>query len=142
MGAPDSVPVPTAAPGEEVLISVPMVAPTLPGKYVGYWRLVTAEGKKFGQRVKVRTNSGLVLKIQVAIRVSSDESSDEGKEIPVLPEVLAMVEELNLDINDKHVYSIIHRKIPENPMYVHHVGNELKLTGCNKQYCCVFEIVL
>merc|ERR1719421_1018950 len=38
-------------PGEEVDVSVEMVAPTELGRYLGYWRLVGPRGRKFGQRV-------------------------------------------------------------------------------------------
>jgi len=53
MGGPDEVPAPTAEAGAEADVSVPFVAPSEPGRYVGFWRLCTAEGKKFGQRVRV-----------------------------------------------------------------------------------------
>jgi len=54
LGAPNCVSVGRAVlPGEEVDISVPMVAPAEPGSYFSYWRLASAEGKKFGQRVRV-----------------------------------------------------------------------------------------
>jgi hypothetical protein len=54
MGAPSCVSVGRVVlPGEEVDISVPMVAPAEPGSYFSYWRLASAEGKKFGQRVRV-----------------------------------------------------------------------------------------
>lgn len=42
-------------PGEEMDISVPLVAPNAPGRYTAYFRLAGPEGKKFGQRVWVRT---------------------------------------------------------------------------------------
>jgi len=54
MGAPNCISVGRAVlPGEEVDISVPMVAPAEPGSYFSYWRLASAEGRKFGQRVRV-----------------------------------------------------------------------------------------
>jgi len=54
MGAPNSVFVGRSVlPGEEVDISVPMVAPAEPGSYFGYWRLAQFDGRKFGQRVRV-----------------------------------------------------------------------------------------
>jgi hypothetical protein len=42
-----------AAPGAEVDISVPMSAPADAGRYTGFWRLVTAEGFKFGHKLWV-----------------------------------------------------------------------------------------
>jgi hypothetical protein len=47
------VSVPPIDPGVEVDISVEMVAPSLPGRYVSYWRLASPEGTRFGQRVWV-----------------------------------------------------------------------------------------
>jgi len=45
--------VPSVAPCEEISISVDMVAPSVPGKYVGYYRMSTAEGSRFGHRIWV-----------------------------------------------------------------------------------------
>lgn len=56
-------PVPT---GAEIDISVNMVAPEQPGRYVGFWRLANAEGRKFGQRIWVKVDV-----------VCSSSSSDE-----------------------------------------------------------------
>jgi hypothetical protein len=54
MGAPNFVALSkTVLPGEEIDVSVPMIAPTAPGSYFGYWRLADLEGRKFGQRVRV-----------------------------------------------------------------------------------------
>jgi hypothetical protein len=53
LGAPDSVSVPAVASGDEVDISVGMVAPSIPGRYVSYWRLCAPEGLRFGHRVWV-----------------------------------------------------------------------------------------
>jgi len=40
-------------PGQEVEVSVPLITPAEPGRYVGYYRMVTPDGVKFGQRVWV-----------------------------------------------------------------------------------------
>jgi len=40
-------------PGQEVEISVPLITPNEPGRYVGYYRMVTPDNIKFGQRVWV-----------------------------------------------------------------------------------------
>lgn len=53
LGAAENVAVPTVAPGEEVDISVAMLAPAVPGRYVSYWRLCAPEGVRFGHRVWV-----------------------------------------------------------------------------------------
>jgi len=53
MGANIETPVPSIAPGEEVDISVEMVSPAAPGKYVGYYRMATVERSRFGHRIWV-----------------------------------------------------------------------------------------
>lgn len=53
LGAPEAVIVPAVIPGEEIDISVEMIAPSVPGRYVSYWRLCTPEGSRFGHRVWV-----------------------------------------------------------------------------------------
>lgn len=40
-------------PGQEVEVSVPLITPSEPGRYVGYYRMVTPDNIKFGQRVWV-----------------------------------------------------------------------------------------
>jgi len=40
-------------PGEEVDVSVNMVAPSAAGAYTGFWRLADPSGRKFGPRVRV-----------------------------------------------------------------------------------------
>jgi len=46
MSGPVSLPLPgTVAPGQEVDLSVSLIAPTQPGKYRGYWRLQNAAGQ-------------------------------------------------------------------------------------------------
>ncbi len=49
MGAPSSIPLPEeVAPGEQMDISIDMVAPAEAGSYRGYWELQNAQGKIFG----------------------------------------------------------------------------------------------
>ncbi len=48
MDGADSVPVPTAAPGQIVRITLDLIAPPNPDKYIGRWRLRDPEGKYFG----------------------------------------------------------------------------------------------
>ncbi len=49
MDAPLAVPLETVVfPGEEADLSVPLVAPTEPGTYRGYWKLRTPGGEVFG----------------------------------------------------------------------------------------------
>ena len=54
MGAPSSVDVSPARPGETVDISVPMRAPTAPGTYKGFWQMRGPDGRFFGDRVYVQ----------------------------------------------------------------------------------------
>jgi hypothetical protein len=55
MGAPDSVNLPrSVAPGEEVDISVNMMAPSTGGSYQGNWQMRNAQGVYFGDRMWVR----------------------------------------------------------------------------------------
>jgi len=54
LNAPSQVIVDRAvAPGEEIDVSVGMIAPMEPGSYCGYWRMAEPSGRKFGQRVRV-----------------------------------------------------------------------------------------
>jgi hypothetical protein len=41
----------TVEPGSEVEVSVDMIAPEAPGRYVSFWKLSDSEGVRFGQRV-------------------------------------------------------------------------------------------
>eukprot|EP01102_Stenamoeba_stenopodia_P013707 TRINITY_DN447_c0_g1_i1.p1 TRINITY_DN447_c0_g1~~TRINITY_DN447_c0_g1_i1.p1 ORF type:complete len:428 (+),score=98.74 TRINITY_DN447_c0_g1_i1:181-1464(+) len=54
MGGADVIPVSGTVPaGSEVDITLNLVTPSKPGRYVGFWRLRTSDGKKFGQRLWV-----------------------------------------------------------------------------------------
>lgn len=102
MGAPESVPVPSAAVNEEVDVSVTMIAPTEPGRYAGFWRLTTTEGRKFGHRVRVL--------IHVVGSSSSSSSESEAEEQKTSwGDLLAQLEglgftdkELNLKMLHRH----------------------------------------
>lgn len=68
MGGPESILVDgIVGPNQDVDISVNLVAPSKPGRYTGYWKMCTPEGRKFGQRV------------WVSIVVPSNGSSSEGE---------------------------------------------------------------
>jgi len=70
MGGPDFVALPgPVEPGNTVDVSVPLVAPAEPGRYVGYWRLRAPDGRKFGQR------------LWVSITVSAPASSSDEKDV-------------------------------------------------------------
>ena len=53
-----------------------MVAPDQPGRYVGFWRLVSADGRKFGQRVWVKID---------VVCSSSSSDDDKAKEKEPIP---------------------------------------------------------
>jgi len=55
-------------PGEEIDVSVSMIAPSASGSYSGYWKLADPSGRKFGPRVRVL----------IKVSDSSSSSSDEG----------------------------------------------------------------
>ncbi|KAM9960329.1 hypothetical protein ACTFIW_009463 [Dictyostelium discoideum] len=65
--------VPVCQPGQDIDISVDLVAPTKTGRYTGYWRLSTPEGFGFGQS------------IWVDIYVIADED-DNKKQQPIIQE--------------------------------------------------------
>lgn len=49
LGAPTSVPLGRVVPpGGEAEVRVPMIAPQLPGTYIGYWKMKNAAGEVFG----------------------------------------------------------------------------------------------
>lgn len=51
MGAPDSVPLPLALPGEEIEVTVTLRAPAAPGRYRSTWRPRNGDGQLFGHFV-------------------------------------------------------------------------------------------
>jgi len=54
MGAPAAVAVPAAAPGQEVNVSVNLIAPAEPGIHRGYWQMRNPQGTYFGDRIWVQ----------------------------------------------------------------------------------------
>ena len=53
MNGPDSVPLPAALPGEEVEVSVPLIAPLAPGNHRSIWRPRNPDGMLFGDLLLV-----------------------------------------------------------------------------------------
>jgi len=49
----DQVPIPALQPGEECDLSVECTAPQLEGRYTSFWRAVTPDGVRFGQRISI-----------------------------------------------------------------------------------------
>jgi len=114
MGAPANVPVPSAHVGQELDVSVPMVAPTAPGRYVGYWRLCSGDGKKFGQRVRVL--------IQVAASSSSDSASTSSSSEDEHAEMASALHQLEqLGFTDKELNTKVLKK---------HSGNVESAMAC------------
>jgi len=53
LNGPERVLVGAVEPQQEVEVSVTFITPTEPGRYIGYYRMATGDGIKFGQRVWV-----------------------------------------------------------------------------------------
>jgi hypothetical protein len=53
MSAVSVMALPAARPGDEVMVSIPMTAPSAPGLYRSTWRAQTSAGKKFGTAIYV-----------------------------------------------------------------------------------------
>ena len=71
MGGAERIPLPVAvAPGENVVLAVDLVAPTVNGVYTGYWRIATPFGGTFG--VGLRDQS-MIVQIQVTDKPKRDE---------------------------------------------------------------------
>jgi len=77
--ADTSVIVPALAPEQSTDISIQMTSPSRPGRYVGYWRMSTADGVRFGQR------------IWVDIIVSSENKPEEQTKEIQQPEIVVPV---------------------------------------------------
>lgn len=60
LGAPESVSVPTAAPGQRVNLTVPLNIPTTlgPGTYTGRWKMRNAQGTFFGDEIWFKLQIG------------------------------------------------------------------------------------
>jgi len=52
LNAPLRTPVNSINPNEELIVTVPMKTPNLPGLYQTYFKLCSPQGKKFGQRMR------------------------------------------------------------------------------------------
>lgn len=57
MGGPTSVPVPATVAGGTQDVSVSLAAPATPGEHKGYWRLRSADGVQFGNKIYVTINA-------------------------------------------------------------------------------------
>lgn len=102
MGAPESVPLPVegaVAPQQEVDVSVDLVAPTEPGRYTCYFRMTTAEGVKFGQRMWA----------SIVVAGSSSSSSDEDLAMLKYGNVAEMIEAMGFSTKRKHVIRLLEK---------------------------------
>jgi len=99
MGAPNFVTIPgVVLPGEEIDVSVPMIAPASPGSYFGYWRLAEFDGRKFGQRVRV------------LIKVAGDSTSSEESPAPLRStwgDMLSQLEAMGFKDKGKNVKLLV-----------------------------------
>src|SRR5690349_5410274 len=75
----ESFPVPQVPAGKEFDITVNVVAPLKLGRYVSYWRLVTSDGTRFGQRM------------WVDIEVVADPESQVPKIVAQVPKIITPV---------------------------------------------------
>jgi next to BRCA1 gene 1 protein len=91
LGCPEGgVAVPPAGPGESVDISVPLVAPSLPGRHVGYFRLVTPAGVRFGHRIWAdlfvdNSNAASIVTTPAPVAVSAQSTPATIVPPPTLP---------------------------------------------------------
>ncbi|EFA82588.1 ZZ-type zinc finger-containing protein [Heterostelium album PN500] len=77
LGSPDGITVDPVLPGQDIDVGLNLTTPSAPGRYIGYWKLVTPEGLGFGQR------------LYVDIFVVEDDKKPQEEEKPVeQPEVV------------------------------------------------------
>jgi len=82
MGANIETLVPAISPGEEVDISIDMITPAVPGKYVGYYRMATEEGSRFGHRIWVE----ITVPVPVPPKVPEVVVEKPLEVVPIIPE--------------------------------------------------------
>ncbi len=80
MGSPTAVPLPAAAPGQQVDVSINQTAPATAGKHFGDWRLRNAQGQFFGELIYLR--------ILVPYNAKVEEKPPKIEEKPAPPPVL------------------------------------------------------
>jgi len=101
MGGPESVPVPVGGPvvtNQEVDISVHLVAPPKAGRYTGFWKLATPEGRKFGQRLWVT--------VIVPSFGSSSESEQEADKFEALVDTVL---DMGFAVKRHRVFRLLHK---------------------------------
>lgn len=103
MGAPETVPLSvegSVAPNSEVDVSVNLVAPEKPGRYTGYWKMCTPEGRKFGQRVWASI---------VVPGLSSSSSSDSDREADMYEGLVDAVLATGLAVKRHRVFRMLQK---------------------------------
>lgn len=98
--------VPPLPPGQLGDVSADMIAPTKPGRYIGYWRLVTPDNHQFGQRfwidITVPDNFGGTAP-PPAVPVQNDEHTQKWcKELQHLADMDFLDCEYNIKLLDKY----------------------------------------
>lgn len=102
MSSPETIPVPfeAVASGVEFDISVQLVAPPKPGRYTAYYKMCTAAGKKFGQR----------LWVSVVVPSNSSSSSSEGeKEADKYESLVDSVLAMGFDVKRHRVFRLLQK---------------------------------
>eukprot|EP01111_Echinosteliopsis_oligospora_P002429 TRINITY_DN135_c0_g1_i1.p1 TRINITY_DN135_c0_g1~~TRINITY_DN135_c0_g1_i1.p1 ORF type:complete len:506 (-),score=152.06 TRINITY_DN135_c0_g1_i1:112-1629(-) len=112
MGGPERVEVSANGPVEnsqEIDVSVPLVSPESPGRYVGFWRLCSPEGKKFGQRVWVSivVPSDSDSSSSSSSSSSSDGSSSSDDDEPDLRKAMCSIAEMGFDVKKKRIRKML-----------------------------------
>lgn len=93
LGAPKAVLVGSVVPGAEVDLSVEMVAPSVPGRYVSYWRLSGPDGSNFGHRLWVEIVVPSTSKVAPTNDVIATPASAEPESEPAVKESEPAVQE-------------------------------------------------
>lgn len=91
MGAPESLEINFPQPikiGQEVDITVPFVAPALPGQYSGYWKLQDQNGKNFSQRVRALIQVEVMPQAKELLDNSVDEKTKAKRLACLFPDLL------------------------------------------------------
>lgn len=78
LNGPERVFVGAVEPQQEVDVSVTFITPAEPGRYIGYYRMATADGVKFGQRVWVS------FIIPVGVSTNANEDTPSAPSAPLL----------------------------------------------------------
>jgi len=112
LNAPIRTPVNSIDPNEEVIVTVPMKSPNLPGLYQTYFKLCTPQGKKFGQRMRCQI---LTISDSIICPDRIDKVWEQLETMGFVPkgerpnDVSSLIVKENCDIS-RIVRSLVHRK--------------------------------